>query len=120
MDLYVDIVSQFLASFKDNASNIIRMMNVSIHSPERCLRNVYDALKMRGYSYELKDCCERLKNEHSSGCTAFDIYWLLNEMLFAYEENRKQKDLAVSPLDHIKAQEIISQVIFMDVSAYDE
>lgn len=120
MTLFVDIADRFLASFRDNVDNITRMMNVKILSPERCLRNVYDALKMKGYSYELRDCCERIKSEHSNGCSAFDIYWYLNEMLFAYEENQKLKNRTVSPLDKIKSQETVAQVLFMDVSTFDE
>lgn len=120
MTLFVDIADRFLASFRDNVDNITRMMNVKILSPERCLRNVYDALKIKGYSYELRDCCERIKSEHSNGCSAFDIYWYLNEMLFAYEENQKLKNRTVSPLDKIKSQETVAQVLFMDVSAFDE
>lgn len=120
MTMFVDITDQFLASFKDNVDNITRMMNVRINSPEQCLRNVYNALKMKGYSAELRECCERIKAEHRDGCSAFDIYWYLNEMLFAYEDNRKQKGLSVSPLDRLKAQEIVIQVIFMDVAAFDE
>lgn len=120
MALFVDVTDRFLASFRDNVDNITRMMNVRIMSPERCLRNVYDALKMKGYSYELRECCERIKEEHRNGCTAFDIYWYLNEMLFVYEENRNLKGLPVNPLDRIKTQEIIAQAMFIDISAFDE
>lgn len=120
MTMFVDITNQFLASFRDNLENIDRMMNVRISSPERCLKNIYDALKLKGYSNELRECCDRIKAEHSNTCSAFDIYWYLNEMLFAFEENRRQKKMSVSPLDMIKAQEIIAQVIFMDLTAFDE
>lgn len=120
MTLFVDIAHRFLASFRDNTDNLARMMNVQINSPGRCLKNVYDALKLKGYSYELRECCERIDAEHHNYCSAFDIYWYLNEMLLAYDENRKLKGSPISPLDSIKAQESVAQVLFMDVSAFDE
>lgn len=119
MTLFVDVADRFLASFRDNTDNIVRMMNVRIKEPSHCLQNVYEALKLRGYSSELRDIKERLKAEHGNGCTAFDIYWYLNEMLLDYEEKRKTKNLSVSPLDSIKSQEIIAQVLFMDLAAFD-
>lgn len=120
MTMFVDITDQFLASFRDNTNNITRLMNVRIKNPVQCIQNVYDALKLRGYSTELREMKERLKAEHKAGCTGFDIYWYLNEMLLAYEKNREIKNLTVSPLDSIKAQEIVAQVLFMDLAAFDE
>ncbi len=120
MTLFVDVADRFLASFRDNTDNIVRLMNVKIKEPSRCLQNVYDALKLRGYSYELKEAKERIMAEHQNGCSAFDIYWYLNEMLLSYQENRKNKNLSISPLDSIKAQETVAQVLFMDLAAFDE
>lgn len=120
MTMFVDITDRFLASFRDNTDNIIRLMNVRIKNPIQCIQNVYDALKLRGYSSELREVKERLMAEHKTGCTGFDIYWYLNEMLMAYEKNREIKNLTVSPLDSIKAQEIVAQVLFMDLAAFDE
>lgn len=120
MTLFVDVAARFLASFRDNTDNIVRLMNVKIKEPAKCLQNVYDALKLRGYYTELREQKERLMSEHQNGCTAFDIYWYLNEMLLSYQENRKNKNLSVSPLDSIKAQEIVAQVLFMDLTAFDE
>ncbi len=118
--MFEDITGRLLASFRDNLDNITRMMNVRINSPERCFKNVYGHLKLRGFTSELRKCCERIRAEHRHTCTAFDIYWYLNEMLFAYEQNHKHNSQLVNPFDMIKAQETITQVMFLDLTSFDE
>ncbi|MCI9096227.1 MAG: hypothetical protein HFI95_08475 [Lachnospiraceae bacterium] len=120
MSLYTDIVRLLLAKYRENISNLRNLMKVAILHPADCLRNTYTALKLKGYSAELNQCVERIRQEHADSCTGYDIYWYLNEILYLAEENARKKPAGKSSFDaFLDAQEIIAEVLFMDLKLLD-
>ena len=121
MALFCDIAHAFLAKYRENAENLKRLMNITVHSPAACLYNIYSkGLKMSGYGTVLKECMERIETEHQNTCTGYDIYFYLCEMLFLKEELDKQRGREISIFQSSKAQETVASVLFMDIASFDE
>lgn len=119
MKAFEDITQRFLAKYRENITNLQKMMNITIHYPADCLKNIYTALKMTGHIAALRNCQERIVAEHNGTCSAYDIYWYLNEMLYMSEISNKQQGKTVSLFESIKAQETVAEILFMDITQYD-
>ena len=113
------IAETFMAKFRENIKNIEKLMQIKITNPASCLYNVYEELGLSGYASALKQCMERIKAEHATFCTAYDIYWYLNEMLYITEDANTKAGKITSLYGSIKAQETVAKVLFMDVTAFD-
>lgn len=114
-----EMARTFMAKYRENVANLQKLMSVKIKHPAECLFNVYTALKLSGYMPVLKVCMDRIAQEHISGCTAYDVYYMLAEMLYITEENNAKAGKGSSLYENIKAQECIAKVLFMDIAQYD-
>lgn len=120
MSLFTDNAHMLLAHYRDNIINLQKLMNIRIKNPAQTLKNVYEFLKLKGFSAELTQCCERISQEHMFTCTGYDIYWYLNEILFQAEENcKKDINRRLSFMTLLDAQETVSETLFLDLSQFD-
>ena len=119
MSAFKDVSQRFLAKYRENITNLQKLMNITINYPEDCMKNIYTALKMTGHIASLRNCQERIVAEHNGTCSAYDIYWYLNEMLFLTEMNNKQQGKTLSLFESIKAQETVAEILFMDIKQFD-
>lgn len=119
MSCFTDTAHMCMAKFRESLEILQHMMNVKITYPADCLKAVYEALKLTGYAQYLKIATERITQEHTAGCSAYDIYWYLNEILCMQEEDMKKKGTPVNLFQSIKSQETVAAVLFMDLKQFD-
>lgn len=119
MAAFKDASRSIMSKYRECIGLIQKLMNIHIKHPAGCLKNVYSALKLTGYSAALNECQDRIISEHTSGCTGYDIYWYLNEVLFMTEEINKKNGKEINLFTSIRAQETISEILFMDIKQYD-
>lgn len=118
MSAFIDMAHVFLAKYRQNAENLKALMDVEIKHPSDCLQHVFERLNLSGYAKALREAKEKLDQNFSS-CTAFDIYYTLNEMVFDTDEAAKASGKEPNLYASIKAQESIAEVLFMDFKALD-
>ena len=117
---FSDSVHLILGKFRENISCLERLMRISVNHPVEMLKNLYEALKLTGYSSALKEVQEKIVAEKSGNITAYDIYWYLNEMLFIQEEANRKAGKTISLFESIKAQETVAEILFIsDLQQYD-
>lgn len=119
MSLFCDIAHVVLANYRKNMDNLNQLLNVEIQNPISCLDNVVKAIGLVGYGAALKDIRERIISEHTDTCSGYDIYWYLLNALIEQEEINKQKGKPTSLYTSMKAQDIVSQILFMNLKEYD-
>lgn len=118
MTAFIDMTHTFLGKYRENVDLLKKLMEVHITNPSSCLQNVVNKINLVGYSRFLKRAKEKLDQEVTN-CTAYDIYWYLNNMLFESEEHAKAENKTVNLFSSIKDQEVIGQVLFMNLKDFD-
>lgn len=111
---------KFLSRFNMNLENIRRLNKMCINHPVNCMKNVYESLKITGFRSAFKDVLNKIESEHVSSCTGFDIYYYFCEMLSIEQENRsKNQKEQMSLYETSKSKDIISEILFMDLTSFD-
>lgn len=118
MSSYIDMAHVFLGKYRENIEVLQKLMNVRISCPSSCLQNIVTKINLVGYGRQLKAAKEKLDQEFSD-CTAYDIYWMLNNMLFEAEEAAKADNKALNLYSSIKDQETVGSCLFLNFSEYD-
>lgn len=118
MTAFIDMTHTFLGKYRENVDLLKKLMEVHITYPSSCLQNVVNKINLVGYGRFLKRAKEKLDQEVTN-CTAYDIYWYLNNMLFESEEYAKAENKTVNLFSSIKDQEVIGQVLFMNLKDFD-
>lgn len=118
MTAFIDMTHTFLGKYRENVDLLKKLMEVHITNPSSCLQNVVNKINLVGYGRFLKRAKEKLDQEVTN-CTAYDIYWYLNNMLFESEEYAKAENKTVNLFSSIKDQEVIGQVLFMNLKDFD-
>ena len=118
MTAFIDMTHTFLGKYRENVDLLKKLMEVHITNPSSCLQNVVNKINLVGYGRFLKRAKEKLDQEVTN-CTAYDIYWYLNNMLFESEEYAKAENKTVNLFSSIKDQEVIGQVLFMNLNDFD-
>lgn len=118
MTAFIDMTHTFLGKYRENVDLLKKLMEIHITNPSSCLQNVVNKINLVGYGRFLKRAKEKLDQEVTN-CTAYDIYWYLNNMLFESEEYAKAENKTVNLFSSIKDQEVIGQVLFMNLKDFD-
>ena len=115
---FCDLAHEVLLGFKDSIEDIQRLMNISVNYPSNCFKNVLNKLNLKGYASFIPDMMERIEDEHALKCSAYDIYWYLNELLYL-KDSQTIRDGKEDAFRSIKAQEEVAKVLKIDFSDYD-
>lgn len=118
MSSYIDMTHTFLGKYRENIESLKKLMDVKIYNPASCLQNIVNKINLVGYSKQLKRAKDRIEQEFTS-CTAYDIYWSLNNMLFEAEEAAITENKKIDLYSSIKDQETIGSCLFLNFSEYD-
>ena len=120
MDAFNETCHKFLSRFNMNLENIRRLNKMCINHPVNCMKNVYESLKITGFRSAFKDVLNKIESEHVSSCTGFDIYYYFCEMLSIEQENRsKNQKEQMSLYETSKSKDIISEILFIDLTSFD-
>ncbi len=115
---FCDLAHEVLLGFKDSIEDMNRLMNVTVNYPSNCFKNILNKLNLKGYASLLPEMMERIEDEHALKCTAYDIYWYLNELLYQ-KDSQTIRDGKQDAFKSIKAQEEVAKVLKMDFSDFD-
>lgn len=118
MTAYIDMTHCFLGKYRENIECLKKLMETKIYNPASCLQNIVNKINLVGYSKQLKRAKDRIEQEFSS-CTAYDIYWSLNNMMFEAEEAAEAEKKTIDLYSSIKDQETIGSCLFLNFSEFD-
>lgn len=118
MTAFIDMAHRFLGKYRENIEVLQRLMDVKISYPSSCLQNIVNKINLVGYGKSLRNAKEKLDQEFTS-CTAYDIYWTLNDMLFEAEETAKAENKTINLYSSIKDQETIGSCLFLNFKEFD-
>ena len=120
MEVFQENCKKFLARYNMNLEYIKKMNSICINKPASCMKNLYESLKLAGYSSAFKEVLKKIEQEHVSSCSAFDIYYYFCSMLSIEQEIRsRDKKGEISLYDSAKAKDIISELLFINISSFD-
>lgn len=118
---FSNVVRDVLLGFKNTSAEIEDLMNIVIKHPADCFKRVFEKLNLVGYGKHVDAMMERIEDEHNGGCSGFDIYWYMSQLVLnaddgeAEDKKRSHSDLFV----FCKAQEEVAKVLRLDLQEYD-
>lgn len=109
-----------LTLYKDNIANIEKLMAIKVLEPLKTFKKIAATIDLSGYAKEIREIGERVEQEHTLSCSAYDIYWYLCEVLFLSKGNCKSSGKNISLYQSLKDQETVAKVLNFDSKMFTE
>ena len=109
VEKFGELADKVLINYRDNIADIERLASIHVRNARKCLESLYENIGIKGYAKELDVVANRIEAEHVSGeCTAFDLLYYLNEMVYLREEQQATEGKRVDLLKSLKDKEMIT------------
>lgn len=105
-------VNKIYSMFKSRPDDLRALMETKIHNPSGCLRLIAREYKLpKKYAMSV---AEELDSKELASCTAYEIFWYLNEIVKRFSDEKK--DVFRTMLH----QEAVAETIKLDFRRFDE
>ncbi len=109
-DIIKEAAKRLYSSFKNNEEKIKSLPTIKISHPAGCFRLICKEFKLpKKISCSLADALE-----NKSEVTAYEIYWMLNQVVARYEEND------ADPMRIMSLQEAVAKTLNINYKKYDK